>query len=177
MQINTTISGAISSILPKIRRLAERLDWKNAEDITQEVALKLLKAAPTENQLEHAGWLNKVVRNTAIDRWRFEKREAQYLDRSLSLDLSGSVCEGPDERKLYTPYQAVAEDMETYLMPIIREKLQEIPKSQRQALVLSSAGFSYSEIADITGATLGTVRSRIHYARKRAQKLLAPVLK
>jgi RNA polymerase sigma-70 factor (ECF subfamily) len=144
--------------------------------VTQDVALKLLKARPHQRQLQHAGWLSAVVRNTVIDRARMQQREAQYLDRSVSLDLSGSVCEGLDEHKWYTPRPLEPQSMEDYLIPTVREKLQELPAPQRHALVLLAAGYSYIEIAGITGASVGTVRSRIHYARKRAQKLLEPVI-
>jgi RNA polymerase sigma-70 factor (ECF subfamily) len=176
MHANTTINRTISSLLPEIRRIAQRLDWKNFDDVTQDVALKLLKARPNQRQLQHTGWLSSVVRNTVRDRSRMEHREAQYLDRSVGLDLSGSVCAGLDEHKWYVPQPLDPKSMEDYLIPIVREKLQQLPKEQRQAFVLHVAGYSYVEIGDITGTSVGTVRSRIHYARKGAQKLLTPVI-
>jgi RNA polymerase sigma-70 factor, ECF subfamily len=174
MQVNTMIDSAICLVLPEIKRIAQRLDWRNADDVTQEVALKLMKARPNERSLQHTGWLSSVVRNTVIDRARKEYREARYVDRSVSLDLSGRVCEGIDEHKWYMPRPLEPQSMEDYLIPVVREKLRQLPAHHRYALVLLAAGYSYAAIADITGASIGTVRSRVHYARKRAQELLAP---
>jgi RNA polymerase sigma factor (sigma-70 family) len=174
MKVNTTIDSAICLVLPEIRRMAQRLDWRNADDVTQDVALKLMKARPNERLLQHTGWLSSVVRNTVFDRSRKESREAKFVDRTMSLDISGSVCEGLDEHKWYTPRPLEPQSMEDYLIPIVREKLRQLPAHHRHALVLVAAGYSYAAIAGITGASIGTVRSRVHYARKRAQELLVP---
>ncbi|HEY9871057.1 MAG TPA: sigma factor-like helix-turn-helix DNA-binding protein [Candidatus Obscuribacterales bacterium] len=41
-----------------------------------------------------------------------------------------------------------------------------------KVLVLHVQGLSFKEIAELTGANIGTVRSRLHYARKRARQLM-----
>ena len=176
MQINTDINEAVSSALPEIKRIAQQLDWRNAEDVTQDVAVKLLKSKPSSYLLDHTPWLNTVVRNTVIDRARAQQRELKYCDRSVCLDLSGSVCEGLDEHKWYTPRPVEPPSMEDYMIPTVRQTLAKLPVPQRQALVLSCAGYSYSEISTMTGAAIGTVRSRIHYARKRLEEMLAPIV-
>ena len=175
MQPNSSIEKAITSILPTIKSIALRLDKNNAEDITQDVALKLLKIMPDERRLR-GQWLSKVVQNTVIDRKRAERREAQYRDLSVSLDISGSVCEGLDEQKWYTPWPLKPQSIEHDVILALTKCLQQLSAQQRQALVLLAAGYSCDEIAAITGARAGTVRSRIYYARKHARKLLEPIL-
>lgn len=173
MRAQITNGSEISSIMPDIQYFAMTLDKLNAEDISQDVAVKLLSLEPSDRLLGHFGCIATVVKNTAIDRWRKEAIERKYVDRTISLDITGSVAEGADERRYYTvPARNVAEEMETYLLSIVKEKLKKLPKQQRQALVLHAAGYSYREIATMTGASVGTVSSRIHYARIRAQALL-----
>ena len=45
----------------------------------------------------------------------------------------------------------------------------------RHALVMHANGYSYEEIANATNANIGTVRSRIHYGRKRARELVSEI--
>ena len=54
----------------------------------------------------------------------------------------------------------------------INRALSQLPDEQRLALLLVSEGRTYLEIAQLTNNEVGTVRSRIHYARKKVQKLI-----
>jgi RNA polymerase sigma-70 factor (ECF subfamily) len=58
---------------------------------------------------------------------------------------------------------------------MIAESITKLPDYQRTVLVLHDLeGFSYQEIAEITGASIGTVRSRLHYGRVKLRELLEP---
>ncbi len=58
---------------------------------------------------------------------------------------------------------------------VIASSLRLLPESQREVLVLHDMeGFSYQEISDIVGASIGTVRSRLHYGRLKLRELLEP---
>jgi len=60
---------------------------------------------------------------------------------------------------------------------LIASSLKLLPDEQRIAVVLRDVeGFTYDEIASIVGASLGTVRSRIHYGRIKLRELLRPHL-
>lgn len=65
------------------------------------------------------------------------------------------------------------EDSEADLIPQLEDALIQLRPQARQVLVLHAQGFSYEEIARATGAKLGTVGSRLHYARKRLKELIA----
>ena len=70
--------------------------------------------------------------------------------------------EGPEERVLRSE-----------LGDIIQKGISSLPEDQRVVLVLSDIeGFSYQEIAEVTGTELGTVKSRLARARKEMQSLL-----
>ena len=58
----------------------------------------------------------------------------------------------------------------------IRDAIEELSPDHRSVILLKEIeGFSYQEIADTIGCSLGTVMSRLFYARKRLQTLLADV--
>jgi RNA polymerase sigma-70 factor (ECF subfamily) len=60
---------------------------------------------------------------------------------------------------------------------VIEKSLYQLPPDQRAVVVLRDIeGLSYQEIASITGTNLGTVRSRLHYARLKLRMLLEPYL-
>ena len=59
----------------------------------------------------------------------------------------------------------------------LHRAIAELPEERRIVIVLRDIeGLSYEEIAEATGANIGTVMSRLHYARKRMQELLKPIL-
>ena len=58
---------------------------------------------------------------------------------------------------------------------MVLKALRELPEVQRTVLVLHDIeGFVYQDIAQITGASIGTVRSRLHYGRLKLRELLNP---
>jgi RNA polymerase sigma-70 factor (ECF subfamily) len=59
----------------------------------------------------------------------------------------------------------------------IDRALKQLPEQARTVFVLRELeGLSYEEIADATGVKLGTVRSRLFYARKRLKDFLQPLM-
>lgn len=80
------------------------------------------------------------------------------------------VCDR-EQRRLRGSYEV--HDLERqYVATRIREALAELSPVLRQALLLYADGMSYVQIADLTKANIGTVRSCLHYARKKARGLL-----
>jgi DNA-directed RNA polymerase specialized sigma24 family protein len=67
------------------------------------------------------------------------------------------------------------DDVEPDLIPRLKNVLKELTKPLRQVLILHAEGYSDSQIAVMTKTKLGTVRSRLHYARKRARCYLGKV--
>lgn len=174
-----TANDEISAIYVAAKHMAGkygRIGLLDPEDLTQQVMLKVLKA---NNSSPSIAWLLTVVRNAAYDAMRSATREAKYLSRVDDLDGALSICERADEdgyvhnRRIHP--ETAADDMEIDLMPHIKNMLQNLSKPQRQVLVLYSEGWSYEEISRLTGANVGTVRSRLHYARRRARNLLGDV--
>jgi RNA polymerase sigma factor (sigma-70 family) len=166
-------SEQISSMLSLANKMAlrfGRIGPHDPEDIAQMALLKVWKH--TKEQQGSDGWLFTVVRNTAYDAMRKHRRELQYRGLSWHDDY-GMVCELADE-EAYVPlgrttYSLPYEEPQRELALRVYEAVDQLSPAQREVLTLHTQGLSYDEIAQKTNAKIGTVRSRLHYARKQAK--------
>jgi RNA polymerase sigma-70 factor (ECF subfamily) len=132
-------------------------DATAAEDIAQEALLKALRNIETLRG-EVRPWLLTIVRNTYFD-WR--RRTGDRLVTGPAAEIA--IEQAPDED------QASAEDalIREGDVAALRAAIAAIPEPFREALVLRDLEeMSYREVADITGAPMGTVMSRIARARR-----------
>src|SRR5258708_5413431 len=83
----------ISSLLPQVRKLARKLagDTLDPDDVAQDVMLKLLSSRSLPEKINR--WLFTVVKNTVNDSYRQLSRESRYLDRKLTIDVTGVIAE------------------------------------------------------------------------------------
>jgi RNA polymerase sigma-70 factor (ECF subfamily) len=103
-------------------------------------------------------WLFGIAHQKCILRWR--KRTEVLLD---------DIPETPDEFEDGPDEVLIRHEEETAFMTLVEQ----LPPPQRAALLLHFVeDFSIEEIAQITGTQPGTVKSRLHYAKKSLRKLL-----
>jgi RNA polymerase sigma-70 factor (ECF subfamily) len=137
-------------------------DGRAAEDILQECFLRLYTyAASVDTQRPLKPWLYRVTVNLSYD-WSTVK-PTQPLDEILEW-LSGlpGAFPSPDDR---------AEEKE--LMETVREVIDELPLLHRAVIVLYYLeNLSLEEMTQILELPLGTVKSRLFYARERLRKAL-----
>lgn len=149
-------------------------DKAEAMDVTQEVFVTLFRkvgAFRGESQLKT--WLYRVAINQATNRNRWWKR--RFRHRTISLDLASraSLAKRPVFHSC-GPSPA-AECYSRELREALQKSIQELPFDQRVAVVLRDVdGFTYEEIAELTGANIGTVKSRIARGREKLRTLLHP---
>jgi RNA polymerase sigma-70 factor (ECF subfamily) len=141
-----------------------------AEDVTQDAFLRAYRALDTfRNDQGHGfrAWLLRIASNRALDTLRAQQRRgSDSLDARMDEDDSGWEPEDVTE----TPLQ-FAERGE--LSAALEASLGQLPPEQRLAVILADVqGYSYEEVAEITGAAAGTVKSRIHRGRGRLRVLL-----
>jgi RNA polymerase sigma-70 factor, ECF subfamily len=106
-------------------------------------------------------WLLRVVSNAALDLGRQRGRR-----ETLSLNAPGAD-EAADAR-LLTPDEAASGLERADMRTLLDEALATLSEVQRQTFVLhADAGLSYREVADATGVSIGTVMSRLFYARQK----------
>lgn len=131
--------------------------FEEAEDLTQEIFLKVFKALATyKKEQDFSWWLVSISRNACIDYYRSVKRErkvlSENLDRIKEFKFDGLSPQGNME---------AAERSR-----MLRQRLSELPEDLRVVLILRDLkGLSYKEIADQLGLVEGTVKSRIHRGR------------
>jgi RNA polymerase sigma-70 factor (ECF subfamily) len=129
-------------------------DMQVAEDATQETFIQAwLRLQSYRPQASLRNWLYRIAVNTAIDMLRKEKRILPGTVEDLNLTDSGP---GPET--------LVANSERT---DIVQKAVLALPDASRAVLVLREfEGLSYQEIAEALDIPVGTVMSRLNYARK-----------
>ncbi len=139
----------------RLLRFAARLFHAEdaARDAVQHAFLRLCGQSPERLRGREGPWLMAVCRNHIVDVLR--KEDAM----SPCNDAEPPDCEGrePDPA-------AVAEQAD--LARSINRLVDQLPLPQREAIALWSEGFSYHEVARMTGASEGNVRVMVHRALK-----------
>ena len=145
----------------------------DAWDLAQDTFLKAWKALPRfEGQSSFSTWIYRIAHNTALDWLRTRKIEgsAEFDDTVQNHIAAGSTTTPHGESR---PDDRLAQDE---LGRRIHEALSELSPEHRAVILLREVeGHAYEEIASLLGCTLGTVMSRLFYARKKLQLLLADV--
>ena len=140
-------------------RYLRNLVGEAAEDVQQEVWLAVYRGISSlTNPGAFRTWLFQTTRHRAIDYLRRQKRERELISQA-----STEVTEvsGPAEESTFD-----LTDFDTVLA--------ELPTAQREALLLRYRDdLSYNEIALVVGCSVGTIRSRLHHAKRRMQELIA----
>lgn len=143
-------------------------DPSDAEDLAQEVFVRIFRSLGRfRGESLFRTWLYKVALNVARSHGTRRGRQQPVWGDS-----------GADETRVFDPPDNTP-DVESTLVrrDAIDRALAELPEDLREAVVLRDVhGLEYREIADATGAPLGTVESRIFRARQRLRRVLAPLL-
>ena len=138
-------------------------DVHDAEDLTQEVFVRVFRSLATYTPGTFEGWLHRITTNLFLDGAR---RRQRIRFEGLGDDVEQRIP-GTEQ----SPAQAWDDN---HLDGDIQAALQALPPDYRAAVVLCDIeGFSYEEIAATMGVKLGTVRSRIHRGRAQLRAALA----
>jgi RNA polymerase sigma factor (sigma-70 family) len=150
----------------RVYRLAYRLtgDKHDAEDLTQEVFIRVFRSLSTYAPGTFEGWLHRITTNLFLDGVRRKQR--------IRIDAIGDESERhPATGELHNPerrFEHANLDLD------VQRALGDLSPEYRAAVVLCDIeGLSYEEIAVTLGIKLGTVRSRIHRARAQLRRSLA----
>ncbi len=139
-----------------------------AEDATQEAFLAAFRHMADFRGGSFRSWLLRIAANAATDELRRRRRRPQIPleiepDQQGPAHLIADSSPGPE---------AVA--LRREVIRQIEAGLLTLPVDQRLAVVLSDVqGLSYEEVAQVTGASLGTVKSRISRGRERLRRYLS----
>lgn len=141
-----------------------------AEDITQEVLFKIIRALPSfKGQASISTWMYRIMTNACID-FKRKKVLSKTVSFNSGMDEEAFVYDPADTQPLPDEQYEKLE-----LHDWLRRALQQLSPEHRTTIILHDLhGFKYQEIAEITGSSLGTVKSRLFYARQMLRKILEP---
>jgi RNA polymerase sigma-70 factor, ECF subfamily len=170
--------GALDELFARYRlvayRVAHRLLGNEADalDAVQEAFIKALVHLPSfQGRSSFKTWMLRVVSNAALDLGR-------QRGRHNAVSLDGMPANYREECEPLLPGNANRELERQDLRHKIYEALEKLPLAQRQTFVLhAEAELSYREVAETLGISIGTVMSRLYYARLRLRELLEPWMK
>lgn len=144
----------------------------DAWDLSQEVFIKAWNALPRfEARARFSTWLYRIAHNAVYDWTRRRKIEAVG-----ELDDGVFERERIDSSSRTTPHAADAPDAAMVggeLRDKIEAALAKLSPEHREVVLLKDVqGLAYKEISEVMKTSIGTVMSRLHYARKKLQTLL-----
>lgn len=130
-------------------------DSESAKDLLQETLCRALankEQYTAETNIK--GWLYTIMRNTFINSYRRKGRTKKIFNFYVSElpENKGNVMGNPADGSL---------DVKELLAVV-----HTLPDTLRIPFCLHYEGYKYQEIADLVDITLGTIKSRIHLARK-----------
>jgi len=150
----------------------------DAEDLVQETYLKAFRYFHHFQQGTNArAWIMKILTNTFRTKYRKSQKEPIQIDienvENFFLVDELKPQFQPANKSGVRKSEDITETLKAYVSDDIIQALDSIPEQFRMAVLLSDVErFNYQEIADILGASIGTVKSRIFRGRKLLQKQL-----
>ena len=134
----------------------------DAYDLLQDTTLKALdNEEKYVDNVNFKGWVFTIMRNIFINNYRKVVRSATIIDQTEDLYHLNL----PQDSGIDTPEGSVA-------VKEITEAINSFSDDYRIPFSMHVAGYKYNEIADKMGLPLGTVKSRIFFARQKLQGML-----
>ena len=156
----TSVLGMQGNLLSFALKLTANRE--EAQDLVQDTTLKALRnESKFVENTNFKGWMLTIMRNIFINNYRKNARENTVVDSTEDL-FHLNMCQ---ESGLETPDGA-------YACNEISAIIAGFSSDYREPFSMHVAGYKYEEIADKLQMPLGTVKSRIFFARKRLRDLL-----
>ena len=161
IEFSTLVTRQSSSLKTYALRFTH--DHEDANDLVQET---MLKAFTYYNNFKEGtnikGWLFTIMKNTFINGYRRFVKTTSIITKtdelsSQQLEFSASKNKGDDK----------------FLMDDIQAALKSLSQEYYLPFTMYFEGFKYHEIADYLAIPIGTVKTRIHVARKLLKKKLS----
>jgi RNA polymerase sigma factor (sigma-70 family) len=177
-------AGDVAAFDEIIRRYRERLvgliyqmtgNREDAADLAQDAFIKAFQSIRGfTGQASFFTWLYRIAVNGALTHLRRNRNRTFFSLEKMQEDGAGA-----DVIARLTDAQGA--DRETFVKELqekLNEALQKLSIKHRTVITLFEIdGLSHEEIAGIVGCSVGTVRSRVHYAKQQLQAELAHYLR
>jgi RNA polymerase sigma-70 factor, ECF subfamily len=169
--------AAFEELVSRYQRYVDKLlyhlasDWPDRADLAQEVWIRVYRSIHRlKEPAKFKSWLGRIATNLFYDELRKRKR----FKGSVSLDAPRYSTDGQYEWELPSIDPTPADTMMTQeFHDHLKQAMLELPEAFQKTIAMRELqGLSYEEIANVTGVSLGTVKSRIARARQRLQEKL-----
>ena len=162
-EIQNQIQDQLDRISNSLRAFSLKLTGNNvdAEDLYQDTALRIITNADKYNPgTNFKAWAVTIMRNIFINNYRKKVRRNMIIDQT------------PNNYYLNSGDKSVSNEGETNVAySELLKMVNSLPEDFRKPFIMAFQGYKYDEIAEELGSPLGTIKSRIFFARKKLQKL------
>lgn len=149
-----------------LKRFALKLtkDQSDANDLYQETAYQAFKNRNRfKNGTNMKAWLSTIMRNIFINNFRRKKRILESKEANKNAEShffgNGTVSNGGEQSVNYTELISLVHALD---------------RNYKEPFLLAYQGYSYEEISKLTGnVPVGTIKSRIHLARKKLKEQIS----
>lgn len=159
-EFNKNIVKVSESLKPFALKLTKDMD--DAKDLIQET---LMKAFTNRDKFSEGtnmkAWMYTIMKNTFITNYQKMVRKNTFIDTTDNLHYINS-----------SDYVTKNLAMSSFKREDIDKALDKLNEAYRIPFVMYYRGFKYHEVADQLNIPIGTVKNRIHIARKELQKNL-----
>ncbi|WP_270088946.1 RNA polymerase sigma factor [Sphingobacterium sp. SYP-B4668] len=160
-EFNTQVIGQTNELKSFAKRFTK--DHEEINDLLQET---FLKAVTYFNSFQEGtnlrGWLYTIMRNTFINNYRRMSKGQSFITTEEEIspaNLYFSAVHNAGENK--------------FMMEDIQSALKELEEGCYIPFTMYFEGYKYNEIAEYLDLPIGTVKTRIHIARKKLKHILA----
>lgn len=162
LEFNTQLTNLESSL----KRYASILtpNREDANDLLQETYLRALdnKEMFISSQYKNLrGWTYTIMKNIFINNYRRVKNQKSKLENLSKFNLT--TQENYVYDNLFNKFQ----------LSEMNKAIENLDNNQKKPLLMHLSGFKYKEIADELGVNIGTIKSRIFFARNNLKKLIS----
>lgn len=184
MLVRRAQEGDLAAYDELVRRYQERIyatvyhmtsNHEDANDLAQETFVKAYRALKSfKGDSSFYTWIYRIAVNKTIN---FLKQRRNRTHMSLN-DMDFNVEHNPDLVELISQNTPRRDARITELKEKLNEALQKLSEVHRMVVVMHDVqGTPHEEISRIMGCNVGTVRSRLFYARQQLQALLSDYIK
>lgn len=164
---HTQFEHLLKPHLNRLYQLAYRYlgDRDDAEDLVQDLLLKLYPRLEEMQQIEKLGpWLSRVLYRLFIDQYRRDIRSPiDFTDEEDSI------------YRIHASHDPLPEDIVNNMSTheLLTTALDELKEEYRVLILLHDVeGYNLQEIEEMTGITIGTLKSRLSRSRKKLRKII-----
>ncbi|MCB9081213.1 MAG: RNA polymerase sigma factor [Lewinellaceae bacterium] len=158
-----SIQNQLDRVSTSLRAFALKLtgNMVDAEDLYQDTAVRIITNADKYNAgTNFKAWAVTIMRNIFINNYRKKMRRGMIIDQT------------PNNYYLNSGDDNVDNDGESNVIyKELMSLVDSLAEDFRRPFMMAFEGYKYEEIAEELGSPLGTIKSRIFFARKKLQKL------